>query len=291
MLPFIAFIVGTFGFKTSKISWWPRVGNLGLSFLRHPELSVRHGHAPCAKQRHNPCAHSITSLLLWWIEKAAVVKRLLKGVRAVGKMQTNGRDATAWPAADGTCSRKMQYGCCVLGGVPERWMLEIWASWVSGCCSFQPGSIAAAHFREEPSPAHHARGWRQVCSHSSWSVFECMWEAAQLRQALASQQCSTVEWVNLTVWVTCLLIFFRQRCFTKWEKHSKVSAYFVVSSKGWNSRHDAMPGPDNAIVEVFKVAQKYELTHSQTSFLVINLVCNTSFLTFISLFLDYLVTQ
>lgn len=52
-----------------------------------------------------------------------------------------------------------------------------------------------------------------------------------------------------------------------------------------------MPGPDNAIVEVFKVAQKYELTHSQTSFLVINLVCNTSFLTFISLFLDYLVTQ
>lgn len=171
------------------------------------------------------------------------------------------------------------------GGVPERLMLEIWASWVSGCCSFQPGSTAAAFFREEPSPAHHAREWRQVCSHSNYAVFECMWEAAQPRQALASQQCSSVEWVNLTVWVTCLLIFFRQRCFTKWEKHSKVSAYFVVSSKGWNSRHDAMPGPDSAIVGVLKVAQKYEITSSQTSFLVINLVCNTSFLTFISLLL------
>lgn len=52
-----------------------------------------------------------------------------------------------------------------------------------------------------------------------------------------------------------------------------------------------MPGPDNAIVGVLKVAQKYELTRPQTSFLVINFVCDTSFLTFISLLLDCLVTQ
>lgn len=66
-------------------------------------------------------------------------------------------------------------------------MLEIWAAWLSGCCSFQAGSTAGAFLREEPSPAHHAWVWVGGVLYPTPFKQCSMWEAAQPGQTSASQ--------------------------------------------------------------------------------------------------------